>query len=82
MNYRRAALLGLNSPLSAVMMAVLGIWPSDDEPPLPAYGGGGGAVARPRPPRLARPRRPWIEVPFVERDETDDEDVLLLAAAL
>lgn len=38
MNYRRAALLGLNSPLSAVMMAVLGIWPGDDEDePIPVY---------------------------------------------
>ena len=50
---RRAALLGLSVPLSAIMLAVLGLWPwSDDEEPLPVYapppssGGGGGSAKK------------------------------------
>lgn len=36
-SFRRAALLGLNAPLSAIMLAVLGIWPrpDDEAPALP-----------------------------------------------
>lgn len=40
---RRAAALGLTAPLSAIMVAVLGLWPEaeEDEPSLPpVYGGG------------------------------------------
>lgn len=50
---RRAALLGLDAPLSPIMLAVLGLWPEqEDETPVivpePARGSG-GAVKRPKP---------------------------------
>lgn len=32
---RRAAALGLTAPLSAIMIALLGLWPEQDDPPAP-----------------------------------------------
>lgn len=34
MSARRAALLGLNAPLSAIMIAVLGLWPEREDEPV------------------------------------------------
>jgi hypothetical protein len=34
---RRAALLGLSTPLSLIMVAVLGLWPEEEEETLPEY---------------------------------------------
>jgi len=31
---RRAALLGLTTPLSAIMLAVLGLWPESEDAPI------------------------------------------------
>ena len=46
-SFRRAALLGLNAPLSAIMLAVLGLWPRQDDelPPTPQFIGGPDAPA-------------------------------------
>ena len=46
-SFRRAALLGLDAPLSAIMLAVLGLWPraDDDLPPAPQFIGGPDAPA-------------------------------------
>ena len=49
---RRAALLGLTTPLSAIMIALLGLWPEQDDPPTPPIPpafvevGGGMTAAR------------------------------------
>lgn len=46
---RRAALLGLTVPLTAIMIAVLGLWPEPEEPPAaptPSAVYGGGAARK------------------------------------
>lgn len=59
---RRAALLGLTEPLSAIMIAVLGLWPQEDEdivwaPPAGEGGGGGKIKYQPRPmAAMSKPR--------------------------
>lgn len=48
-SYRKAALLGLTAPLSAIMIAVIGLWPEPDEPiiqPQPVFLGGGSKGRR------------------------------------
>lgn len=77
---RRAALLGLAVPLSSIMVAVLGLWPEDDAQP-PPFVGGGGAVARPAAPRLARPRPAWVPMMLAPRN-AEEEEALLLCGAL
>jgi hypothetical protein len=47
---RRAALLGLTTPLTAIMIALLGLWPEQEDEavvdvPSPVYGSGGRGVA-------------------------------------
>ena len=82
MNARRLALLGLNAPLSAIMAAVLGLWPEEDAQP-PPFLGGGGAVARPAPPpRLARPRPAWLPMILPVRNAEEEEEALLLCGAV
>lgn len=74
MNARRLALLGLDAPLSAIMLAVLGIWPEDDQqPPVvdpgavasPVLGGGGTQRAaqkvKKRAPEWRKPEQDEIE---------------------
>lgn len=42
---RRVALLGIGFPLSAIMLAVLGLWPEEEDEaaePIIIFGGGGG----------------------------------------
>jgi hypothetical protein len=49
---RRASALGLTVPLTPIVSALLGLWPLDEEEPLPVYvppvseGGGGGRRAQ------------------------------------
>lgn len=50
---RKAALQGLAVRLTAIMVAVLGLWPEDDEeipepPPPPTNSGGGGGRIQPQ----------------------------------
>lgn len=82
---RRAAQLGLAEPLSAIMLALLGLWPEPaDElipPPLQQSTGGTG---RSSPKRITRRRTQWLgalppspfEMLVAERD-LDDEAFLL-----
>lgn len=57
---RRAALLGLTVPLSAVMTAVLGLWPEEDDEVVvvPPFSGDpkGGGDGRRRGERKTTPR--------------------------
>lgn len=59
---RRAALLGLTVPLSAIMLAVLGLWPEPEDDdvfpafPPPADPRGGGSRRK-----KAEPRKPKAE---------------------
>ena len=61
---RRAALLGLDAPLSPIMAAVLGLWPADDEEPeyiIPAATGAGANFASTSPARPVS-RQPVMEL--------------------
>lgn len=62
---RRAALLGLKVPLSAIMLAVLGLWPEPEDEP--SHGGGGGGGGR---------QRRWlaegVRLPMLPAMEDDD----------
>lgn len=58
---RRIALLGIGYPLSPVMLAVLGLWPEEEDTPQPPMfglhdplGGGGGRQSK-APPLKRRP---------------------------
>ncbi len=61
---RRAALLGLTVPLTPIVIALLGLWPVDEEEPLPVYvvpvseGGGGRRV--PQRPKMQRASRAFL----------------------
>ena len=67
---RRAALLGLTTPLTAIMVAVLGLWPElDDElPAAPSFVQPGGRGLR----KIA-----WDDV--VDDDSDEDEAALIMA---
>lgn len=84
MSPRRAALLGLNAPVSAVMLAVLGLWPEDEEPPLPDYRPPAGGVRGVRP-RLRSPRPAFIwqsGLPTERIEPFEDEEALIVAGAI
>lgn len=69
---RRAALLGLTTPLTAIMVAVLGLWPEDDEePPLPEY----------KAPILGgfKRRISWEDLDDDEPEETQDRNWMIAA---
>ena len=55
---RRAAALGLTAPLSAIMIALLGLWPEQDDPPdpdiPPAFVEVGGGMTQAKADRLMR----------------------------
>lgn len=61
---RRIALLGIGYPLSPVMLAVLGLWPEEEDTPRPPMfgfldplGGGGGRKAKAAPQVAPEPKR-------------------------
>lgn len=62
MNARRLALLGLDAPLSPIMLAVLGLWPEESVEPLPVY--------------QPMPSGPDAPSPSYSRERDEEEDRL------
>ena len=90
---RRAALLGLDAPLSPIMAAVLGLWPAevDDEPGYVIFWAtGGGAplatTAMARPPARQRMDLSGLEAAMAlqaqERDMREAREVIAALFAL
>lgn len=88
---RRAALLGLDAPLSPIMAAVLGLWPQVDEPEhviFWATGGGAPAAttAAARPPAHQRMDLSGLEMAMAqqaqERDLREAREVITALFAL
>ena len=89
---RRAALLGLDAPLSPIMAAVLGLWPAEDAEPeyVIFWATGGGAplatTAMARPPARQRLDLSGLEAAMVlqaqERDMREAREVIAALFAL
>jgi len=84
---RRAALLGLDAALSAIMIAVLGLWPEAAEAPsVPLAGEPQGSLAAIAPRHRVRRWRRLFDVPnpaeLLAALEAEDEELLLEAGAL
>lgn len=83
---RRAALLGLDAPLSPIMAAVLGLWPEADEPDSGhvifwATGGGSRPSRRPARMDLSGLEAALIEQ-AMERDMREAQEVIAALFAL
>lgn len=90
---RRAALLGLDAPLSPIMAAVLGLWPADEDEE-PGYvifwaTGGGAQPASAAPARAALRQRldvSGLELAIAqeaeERDLREAREVIMALFAL
>jgi hypothetical protein len=74
---RRAALLGLDAPLSPIMAAVLGLWPAEEEQELPAFYPTGPAKRAPPKRRVSR-----LEVMQPAREMQDLREAQEVIAAL
>ena len=89
---RRAALLGLDAPLSPIMAAVLGIWPTEDEEPgyVIFWATGGGAQSSGAAPARAASRHrldvSGLELAIAqeaeERDLREAREVIMALFAL
>lgn len=87
---RRAALLGLDAPLSPIMAAVLGLWPADDDEPeyVIFWATGGGAQQATRASRAGRQRMDLsgLEAAMAEqaqeRDMREAREVIMALFAL
>lgn len=87
---RRAALLGLDAPLSPIMAAVLGLWPAEDaEPEYVIFWAAGGGAPSPAPVKAAARQRldlSGLELALAqqaeERDLREAREVIMALFAL
>lgn len=77
-SYRRAALLGLTVPLSAIMTAVLGLWPEQEE--VKQQGGGTRAQRAKHRAKKEPAQYDWATERELQRYYQVMEDDLVAAA--
>lgn len=77
---RRAALLGLDAPLSPIMAAVLGLWPEEEAQELPAFYPTG--LAKRSPPKRRISQLEFMQPAREMQDMREAQEVIAALFAL